>query len=108
LSAYDAVALREAIVSRRKTMPSFSSFRALLPYVLLLASTQGALAGMLVPQCPPNSHMAAVAIPGNLRAAHCWCNVGYINVAGVCVPAPPGQQPSGVRAPLETRTMPIR
>jgi hypothetical protein len=37
-------------------------------------------------QCPPNSHAVAVYIPGNLRTAHCFCDNGYINNGGVCVP----------------------
>jgi len=35
--------------------------------------------------CPPNSHPIIIAIPGNLRTAHCWCNDGYQNLGGVCV-----------------------
>jgi len=55
-------------------------------------------------QCPPNAHPVIIAIPGNLRTAHCWCNGGYRNIAGACwwtgqPPAAPGAQtwppPSG-------------
>jgi hypothetical protein len=49
--------------------------------VLLAASVQGAPAQ----QCPPNSHPAAVAIPGNLRTAQCFCNDGFTRVNGICV-----------------------
>ena len=49
--------------------------------VLLAAGTQGALAQ----RCPPNSHPAAVAIPGNLRTAQCFCDDGFAPVNGICV-----------------------
>jgi hypothetical protein len=49
--------------------------------VLLAASQQGALAQ----QCPPNSHPVAVAIPGNLRTAQCFCDAGFTSVRGLCV-----------------------
>src|SRR5215203_5054730 len=32
-----------------------------------------------------NAHPVAVAIPGNLRTAQCFCDDGYRRVAGVCV-----------------------
>jgi hypothetical protein len=61
---------------------------------LLVAGTQSALAQ----RCPPNSHAAAVAIPGNLRTAQCFCNAGYVPVRGACVlmttPKPPPSDPS--------------
>jgi hypothetical protein len=45
-------------------------------------------------RCPPNSHPEAVAIPGNLRTAQCFCDPGFVNVSGVCVlPARPAQSP---------------
>jgi hypothetical protein len=60
--------------------------------VLLAMSMQAASAQ----QCPPNSHPVVIAIPGNLRTAHCWCNGGYRNISGICTrtqqPAAPGAQ----------------
>jgi hypothetical protein len=45
-------------------------------------------------RCPPNSHPEAVAIPGNLRTAQCFCDPGFVNVDGACVlPARPPQAP---------------
>jgi hypothetical protein len=49
--------------------------------VFVVATTQAATAQ----QCPPHSHARAVSIPGNLQAAHCWCDDGYQNIGGVCV-----------------------
>jgi hypothetical protein len=49
--------------------------------VLLVASAPGAPAQ----QCPPNSHAAAVAFPGNLRTAQCFCDPGLASVNGICV-----------------------
>jgi len=48
--------------------------------------------------CPPNSHPVAVYIPGNLRTAHCWCNNGYLNSAGVCVRTDQPTPPPGIQA----------
>jgi hypothetical protein len=48
-------------------------------------------------RCPPNSHAAAVAIPGNLRTAQCFCNRGFVAVNGVCVPVI--QRPTPRRQP---------
>jgi hypothetical protein len=61
--------------------PSLSSCAFWLA-VFLLASTQGAKSQ----RCPPNSHPEAVAIPGNLRTAQCFCDRGFTRVDGVCVP----------------------
>ena len=49
--------------------------------VLLIAGTPDAMAQ----RCPPNSHPEAVAFPGNLRTAQCFCDPGFTRVAGVCV-----------------------
>ena len=51
---------------------------------LLAASPAPAMAAQ---RCPPNSHAAAVAVPGNLRTAQCFCDRGYVSVGGVCLPA---------------------
>ncbi len=51
--------------------------------VLLLVAAAPATASQ---RCPPNSHAAAVAIPGNLRTAQCFCNRGFVSVNGVCLP----------------------
>jgi hypothetical protein len=57
---------------------------------LMIAANEPALAQ----RCPPNSHPEAVAIPGNLRTAQCFCDPGCVNVNGVCVlPAPPPEAP---------------
>jgi len=51
-------------------------------------------------RCPPNSHPEAVAIPGNLRTAQCFCDPGFVPVNGLCVPVkrpadrPPPNDPS--------------
>lgn len=63
-------------------MSSFPRSSIVWLAIFLMAGTQSALPQ----QCPPNSHPAAVAIPGNLRTAQCFCDAGYENVAGVCVP----------------------
>jgi hypothetical protein len=47
-------------------------------------------------QCPPNAHPVVIAIPGNLRTAHCWCNGGYRNIGGVCMRI--GEQPAAPTA----------
>jgi hypothetical protein len=75
--------------------------------VLLVASTQGALAQ----PCPPNAHALPLAVTGNLRTAHCWCNDGYEYIAGACVrtrqsPAQPKAPPS--TAPPGRNINPIR
>jgi hypothetical protein len=59
--------------------------------VLWAASAQSAPAQ----QCPPNSHPAAVAVPGNLRTAQCFCDDGFTPVNGICVRIvnDPGMQP---------------
>lgn len=87
-------------------MPSMRSLPkpvAIRLAVFLIAGSQSALAQ----QCPPNSHMRAVATAGNLRTAHCWCNEGYENVAGTCVrvadpspPQPPTSSPIPLGAPV--------
>jgi hypothetical protein len=68
--------------------------------VLLATSSHAAFAA----QCPANSHPVVIAIPGNLRTGHCWCDDGYRNLGGVCVrtqlpPVAPGARtwppPSG-------------
>jgi hypothetical protein len=71
----------------------------------LIASTQHASAQ----RCPPNSHPAAVAIPGNLRTAQCFCNAGYRPVGGACVRIvtqtnrPPGDPSKVLVQPRPTR-----
>jgi hypothetical protein len=65
-------------------------FVIVLSAVFLLAGLHNALAQ----RCPPNSHPAAVAIPGNLRTAQCFCNAGYVPVRGVCVRAATPKPPS--------------
>jgi hypothetical protein len=58
--------------------------------VLMIAAAEPASAQ----RCPPNSHAQAVAIPGNLRTAQCFCDPGFISVNGLCVrPAQPSQSP---------------
>jgi hypothetical protein len=49
---------------------------------VLIAGTRDAMAQ----RCPPNSHPEAVAIPGNLRTAQCFCDPGFAPVNGLCVP----------------------
>ena len=39
-------------------------------------------------RCPPNSSAEAVAIPGNLSTAQCFCDPGFTPVNGRCVRAP--------------------
>jgi hypothetical protein len=72
----------------------------------LIAGTQGAMAQ----RCPPNSHPEAVAIPGNLRTAQCFCDRGFTRVDGICVPVrrpadrPPPNDPGRVLvAPMPFR-----
>lgn len=61
-------------------------------------------------RCPPNSHPEAVAIPGNLRTAQCFCDPGFVNVNGVCVlPArPPEAAPRNNPAPSTAAPKPFR
>ncbi len=62
-------------------------------------------------QCPPNSHAVAVYIPGNLRTAHCFCDNGYINSGGVCVPTDQPTPPPGIQtgpSPDGTSMNPVR
>jgi hypothetical protein len=81
--------------------------RTLLSAALIMAGGQSALPA----QCPPNSRPEIVAIPGNLRTAHCWCNRGYVNAGGVCVlaaPAPLSRQSNGAAAAPESGSGPPR
>jgi len=48
---------------------------------VLIAGTQGSMAQ----RCPQNSHPEALAIPGNLRTAQCFCDPGFTRVNGICV-----------------------
>ena len=65
---------------------------------VLITGTQNAMAQ----RCPPNSHPEAVAIPGNLRTAQCFCDWGFTRINGVCVPVrrpadrPPANDPARV------------
>jgi len=86
----------------RKILPLFSKATSFWLAVFLITSTQHALPQ----QCPPNAHPAAVAVPGNLRTAQCFCDVGYTNVAGACVRAvtnptdrPPPSDPNRMLVP---------
>ena len=54
-------------------------------FVLSAASSMIANATASAQRCPPNSHPEAVAIPGNLRTAQCFCDPGFISVQGLCV-----------------------
>ncbi len=61
-------------------------------------------------RCPPNSRAQAVAIPGNLRTAQCFCDPGFISVQGLCVrPARPSDAPQAstpaqsIVAPMPSR-----
>jgi len=58
------------------------NFFALWFVAVLIAGTQNAMAQ----RCPPNSHPEALAIPGNLRTAQCFCDPGFTRVNGLCVP----------------------
>ena len=49
--------------------------------VMLIAGTADAMAQ----RCPPNSHPEALAIPGNLRTAQCFCDPGFTRANGICV-----------------------
>jgi hypothetical protein len=64
----------------RNEMALFKSV-ALGIAAVLIAGAQHALAQ----RCPPNSHPEAVAIPGNLRTAQCFCDRGFVRVDGICV-----------------------
>ena len=102
-----AIAQRMFAVSLPDHMTTFARVSLFLPLAYLFASGQGALAA----QCPANSHPEVVAIPGNLRTAHCWCNSGFVNAGGVCVrvaPAPPTPRPNGAAAPEEGQSEPGR
>jgi hypothetical protein len=68
-------------IADRKIMWRFFQSPIAWTAVLLAASAQSASAQ----QCPLNSHAAAVAIPGNLRTAQCFCNDGFTPVNGICV-----------------------
>jgi hypothetical protein len=80
---------------------------ALAATVLLIGGLQPAPAQGQ--RCPPNSQAAAVAIPGNLRTAQCFCNPGFRPVSGVCVRLPPGApdkpptDPSKIVPPMGSR-----
>ena len=83
------------------------------PYALVLSIVAALIAGTqaaMAQRCPPNSHPEAVAIPGNLRTAQCFCDRGFTRVDGVCVlvrrPAdrPPPNDPARVLvAPMPFR-----
>lgn len=61
---------------------------------------------VLAQRCPPNSTAQAVAFPGNLRTAQCFCNPGYESVRGACVrPAPDARRPAP-RDPASTLVAP--
>ena len=81
---------------QRTIVLSFPKSAVLWLAVLLMAGTQRALPQ----QCPPHAHPVAVAIPGNLRSAQCFCDDGYENVAGACVPVV--TSPTMVPAPPST------
>jgi len=58
---------------------------------VLIAGT----ADVMAQRCPPHSHAEALAIPGNLRTAQCFCDPGFVPSGGLCVPVRrPEDQPS--------------
>ena len=89
-----------------------SIFR-LAMFAVLVISAPAAFAQSLPPPgpalagaCPPNSRVVAIAIPGNLRSAQCFCNDGYIRVSGACERVlldPTQQQPDPSRTLVEPR-----
>lgn len=58
---------------------------ALSAAFVLIAVPQAASAQQ---RCPPNSRPEAVAIPGNLSTAQCFCDPGFTPVNGRCVRTP--------------------
>ena len=81
-------------------MASFSKSSPFWLACFLTAAAPGAFAQ----QCPPHSHARMVSIPGNLQTAHCWCDVGFENVGGVCLQsaaAMPRRSPAIVRTQSE-------
>jgi hypothetical protein len=67
-------------MARLFRLPSFCAA------ALMIAASEPASAQ----RCLPNSHAEAVAIPGNLRTAQCFCDPGFVRVQGICVqPARP-------------------
>lgn len=52
---------------------------------VLIAAAQAASAQQ---RCPPNSRPEAVAFPGSLATAQCFCDPGFTPVNGRCVRAP--------------------
>jgi hypothetical protein len=78
--------------------------------VFCVAALIAGTADAMVQRCPPNSHAEALAIPGNLRTAQCFCNPGFVPSGGLCVPIrhpedqPPRTQPGRVLvAPMPFR-----
>ena len=69
---------------------------------VLVAGTQQAMAQ----RCPPNSHPEAVAIPGNLRTAQCFCDPGFVPVNGLCVPVDRPADPPTPNDPDRVRVAP--
>jgi hypothetical protein len=69
---------------------------------LLLAATQTAVAR----PCPPNSHPAPLAMPGNLRTAQCFCDPDFVPVRGRCMRASWPASIDPVKA--RVRSMPFR
>ncbi len=87
-------------------MPRPSSLAALYAVATLIAGAQDAVAQ----RCPPNSHAQALAIPGNLRGAQCFCDPGFIPYYGLCVPVrrpedrpPPNEPGRALVAPMPFR-----
>lgn len=70
--------------------------------VLVVAGIGPALAQ----RCPPNSTAQAVAFPGNLRTAQCFCNPGYESVRGACVRLAPDARRAAPRDPASTLVAP--
>ena len=74
---------------------------------VLIATAQ---LGAAQQRCPPNSRPEAVAIPGNLSTAQCFCDPGFTPVNGRCMRAqnsadkPPSNDPArALVAPMPQR-----
>jgi hypothetical protein len=78
---------------------------ALSVAIVLIAVPQAASAQQ---RCPPNSSPEAVAIPGNLSTAQCFCDPGFTPVNGRCVRVPNNADRPRPNDPARALVAPMR